>query len=199
LTSCFFLIHYLNSGSAEESKTIVLDEPFTYNGMNGTDNNTLYGIDTLDDYEPDGKVYSTVLPALQVGADGHQITLINNLTARNPTYQEVIDFIKSDQTDKIEYNSSSFVCGDYAELVHNNAERAGIKCGWVSLSLSDGTGHACNSFNTTDKGLIWIDCTSSDHVLNPIPSNGEEYKPENFDINYESQSCGDLVDSHTFW
>jgi hypothetical protein len=53
------------------------------------------------------------------------------------------------------------VCADFAEDVHNNAEAAGIRAGWVGIRFQ-GTeeGHAINAFETTDKGLIYIDCTN---------------------------------------
>lgn len=70
----------------------------------------------------------------------------------------MIDFVKADQTDKIRYNNSSFVCSDFTERLHNNAEKAGYKCAFVSLYfLAGGYGHACNTFNTTDKGSIFVD------------------------------------------
>jgi hypothetical protein len=51
-------------------------------------------------------------------------------------------------------------CGDFAERLHNNAEQAGIKCGYVSIYLSNYVnGHACDAFQTTDRGLIFIDDT----------------------------------------
>ena len=106
-----------------------------------------------------------------VGADGHRITLLVNESAVNPTFQQLVDFTKADKTNEIPYNSSSFVCGDYAELVQNNAEMSGYRCAWVSIDFTGETaetdpvtgivkiGHACNLFNTVDKGLIGIDCT----------------------------------------
>lgn len=94
------------------------------------------------------------------GADGHRIILANNVSARDPTYEELKTFLKADRTDEIRYNYSSFVCADFAETVHNNAEKAGIKAGYVSVDFYEiDDGHACNVFNTTDRGLIFIDCT----------------------------------------
>lgn len=55
------------------------------------------------------------------------------LTAVNPTFKQMIDFVKADQTDKIPYINSSFACSDFAEKLHNNAEKAGYKCAFVSL------------------------------------------------------------------
>ncbi len=95
-----------------------------------------------------------------VGATGEPIELINNPNSTDPTYQEIIKFLQSDKTDEIEYDPDSFMCGDFAETVHNNAEESGIKAAWVSVDLTGYTdGHACNAFNTTDRGLIFVDCT----------------------------------------
>jgi hypothetical protein len=97
-----------------------------------------------------------------VGADGHQISLINNNSATNPTYNQLISFIKKDKTDEKIYKPGKFTCGDFAEIVHNNAEKAGIKSAWVTISFKNvGRGHVCNAFNTKDKGLVYIDCTGS--------------------------------------
>lgn len=94
------------------------------------------------------------------GADGHRITLANNVSARDPSYEELKTFLKADLTDQILYNYSSFVCADYAETVHNNAEKSGIKAGFVSINFNEiNVGHACNVFNTTDEGLVFVDCT----------------------------------------
>jgi len=51
------------------------------------------------------------------------------------------------------------VCADFAERLHNNAELAGIRCAYVSITLSGNTGHACDAFQTTDRGVIYVDVT----------------------------------------
>ncbi|AKB78501.1 hypothetical protein MSHOH_2018 [Methanosarcina horonobensis HB-1 = JCM 15518] len=95
-----------------------------------------------------------------VGATGEPIELINNPNSIDPTYQELITFLRSDKTDEIEYSLENFTCGDFAEMVHNNAEETGIKAAWVCVDFIGSTeGHACNAFNTTDRGLIFVDCT----------------------------------------
>jgi hypothetical protein len=95
-----------------------------------------------------------------VGADKHKILLVNNNSAVNPTYQQLVDFLKADKTDMIPYSNDSFVCADYAERLHQNAEAAGFKCAWVSIDFSDNTvSHACNLFTTSDNGTVAIDCT----------------------------------------
>jgi len=112
-----------------------------------------------------------------LGADGHQIKLINNPNSTDVSYQQVINFIQSDDTDMYPYLEGTFTCGDYAEKVHNNAEAAGIKAGWVAIAFkNDSINHACNAFNTTDRGLIFIDCTTSDAIITEMIE-GKKYTP----------------------
>lgn len=100
-----------------------------------------------------------------IGADGHTITLKNNPSATNPTWDELKAFLLSDKTDLIEYDFDNFVCADFAEMLHNNAEQQGISAAYVTIQLgpceyySTSSGHALNAFETTDKGLVYIDCT----------------------------------------
>lgn len=96
-----------------------------------------------------------------VGADGNKIVLVNNENAIDPSYEELKMFLKTDRTDTIPYDYDSFVCADFAEAVHNNAEKSGIKAGFVNIDFNEiNDGHACNVFNTTDRGLVFVDCVS---------------------------------------
>ena len=120
--------------------------------------------------------------------EGEFIVLINNKNAKNPTYSDLLSFLKSDETEQFSYQfilpAGSFyygsaesnvnldrirniidgkiqpespkVCADFAERLHNNAEKAGIRCGYVL-----GTMHSFNVFETTDKGLIYVDDTGT--------------------------------------
>jgi hypothetical protein len=101
---------------------------------------------------------------IECGGDGKAIILDNNPDAVNPSFDELIAFIKSDPTDTKDYiaeGSNAYVCADFAEEVHNNAERFGIRAAWVGITFENTKeGHAINAFGTTDKGLVYIDCTS---------------------------------------
>lgn len=145
----------------------------------------------------DKKVYDSYENAYIAGAKGDIKYLDNNCNAKDVSYSELVSFILKDNTDKMRYDYSSFVCADYAEMLHNNAEKAGIKCAYVSITTRcvtrDGTifgggGHALNVFNTTDRGLIYIDCTGSlcgssmDNIA-VIKSNAIYYTPL-YDSNY---------------
>jgi hypothetical protein len=87
----------------------------------------------------------------------------------------MVAFIKADATDTRDYiedGEYAFVCADFAEEVHNNAEAAGIRAGWVGIKFQGSEeGHAINAFETTDRGLVYIDCT-----------NGRDIEEENEEI-----------------
>lgn len=91
-----------------------------------------------------------------IGGAGKVLSLLNHANAVDPTYSQLIEFARADKTDEIPYKSNSFVCSDYAKTFHDNAEAAGIKTGWIGISSIN---HAFNVVNTTDRGLVYIDCT----------------------------------------
>jgi hypothetical protein len=85
-----------------------------------------------------------------------KMTLTNYNNAKDPTYAELIAFAKSDKTDERSYNANSYNCMNFAQTFHNSCEANGIKAGWTA---SKGMDHAFNIFQTTDKGIVYIDCT----------------------------------------
>jgi len=114
--------------------------------------------------KPNSEAYIYIRGVVVVGGDGEPIELIDNPAATNPTYAELLAFIKKDQTDKYSYifgpPKVAYTCGDFAEDVHNNAEAAGIRAAWVGIDIYGNTeGHALNAFETTDMGLVFIDTT----------------------------------------
>ena len=88
------------------------------------------------------------------------MNLTNYNSARDPTWQQLIDFIATDKTDAKSWVENTFMCGAFAEEVHNNAESVGIKAAVVAIDFTGGgIGHALNAFRTVDRGLVYIDCT----------------------------------------
>lgn len=74
---------------------------------------------------------------------------------RNPTYQEMVNFIAADKTDENEY-SENYTCLHFTADVKNNAFKSGYRCGFVYIEFPD-SAHAIICFNTTDYGLIFIE------------------------------------------
>jgi hypothetical protein len=104
--------------------------------------------------------------AVLVGGDDRPIELINASNAGDVSYSQLLVFINDDSTDQLPYIERGqselvpFVCSDFSETLHNNAEAAGIRAGYVGIDWQDGgIGHAVNVFETTDRGIVYIDCT----------------------------------------
>ena len=149
-------------------------------------------------------VSSGVHPPYQ-GAD-----IVNYETASNPTWARLLDFLRNDRTDERAYVSGVYMCGDYARDVQNNAERAGIRAAYVAIDLSSGN-HALNAFKTTDRGLVFIDCTGL-LASEPGPSNcdktvdvrlGKRYVPKSlfpesgWSVTWENM--GTVRDVEVYW
>ncbi len=97
-----------------------------------------------------------------VGADGDPIKLAQNPEATDASWDRLRQFLFDDHTDTLRYDDESFVCADFAEMLHNNAEEAGIKAGYVFIEFDGDTpAHACNVFRTTDRGLVYVDDTGT--------------------------------------
>jgi hypothetical protein len=94
------------------------------------------------------------------GSHNNTAHLSNNPDARDVSFAELKSFIREDDTDEGLYLLGERDCVDFAEQVHNNAEQAGIRSAYVSVQFAgEEVGHALNAFQTTDRGLVYIDCT----------------------------------------
>ncbi len=106
-------------------------------------------------------IYHDRQPSQLKSPSGESAQLVNNEEASDPTWQELMEFLEADTTDQKPYAVDSYSCVAFAEELHNNAEAAGIKAAFVGVQFEDReVGHALNAFQTTDRGLVFIDCTS---------------------------------------
>ena len=111
------------------------------------------------------EVYSGVQPPYlrtQVvdAGDVGNVHLIANPGAKNLSWQQLKDFIYRDKTDEDTYDAIVNPCGAFAETIYNNAEANGIRTAFVAIDLKGSTiGHAFNAFETTDMGMVYVDCT----------------------------------------
>lgn len=90
---------------------------------------------------------------------------------RDPTYGEVIQFLKEDLTNYEKYNIDAYNCRDYSADVIRNAEARGIRAAYVSIRLRQGS-HAVVGFDTVDKGLLFFEPQTDKEVVLPV---GESY------------------------
>ena len=75
---------------------------------------------------------------------------------KNPTFQELRDFILRDPTNRNKFVLNQYECRHYATEVNNNAEAEGLRCAFVLLCYDRGQ-HAVVAFDTTDRGLVYIE------------------------------------------
>jgi len=112
---------------------------------------------TFGEVYPEGA--SSVI-RLQAGpGTSRSLNLVNNPAAGDPTWAELRRFLQSDRTDTRHYITDVYVCGHFAEDLHNSAEDAGIRAAFVFVEFYIGAPHALNAFRTRDKGLVYIDVT----------------------------------------
>ena len=103
-----------------------------------------------------------IVPAYITSLSG-SFDLENNPGAINASWSQLKDFLREDRTDNNLYIENYYMCGEFAETLHNNAENSGIKAAWVGIQFEDDSiSHALNAFVTTDRGLVYIDTTGAE-------------------------------------
>lgn len=109
---------------------------------------------------------------------------------RNPTYPEMIDFIRNDRTETYEYSTNPdniFVCANFCEKIRDNARKGGFIIGSVTLkppedeSITIPEAHSMVCFNTTDKGLYFVE-----------PQTDEIFTKEEMDIMQSEGMYGEM-------
>ncbi len=98
--------------------------------------------------------------------EGVEAGLGHGYTLKDPTYKEVVTFLRRDKTDENEYVEDTYgvyVCSHFVRDVGNNAEEAGLRSAFVELRYLEG-GHAIIAFDTIDNGLIYFDPQTDERV-----------------------------------
>ena len=118
--------------------------------------------------------YSTIKD--KENALGQHPVLMENSSAHDPSYEELVNFLINDDTVKNRYVSPSFTCADFAQELQNHAESQGIRCGFAGISfLNSEYGHAMDVFDTTDKGRLYVDTTSGEAEISKDIHPGAQY------------------------
>lgn len=107
--------------------------------------------------------------------DKHPI-LMENPGAHDPTYQELLDFLSTDDTVHNKYVNPDFTCADFAIELQNHAECHDIRCGYTGLNFEGKTnGHAIDVFDTIDEGLVYVDTTGGKVHITKNLQPGDQY------------------------
>jgi len=102
----------------------------------------------------------------------------NRYLLHDPTYNETKVFISNDTTDLNEYVSGVYFCTHFARDVISNATKIGINCAFVLLYYNN-SGHAIVCFNTTDKGIIFIEPQNDNEIEIILGQNYSEKEIKN--------------------
>jgi hypothetical protein len=87
----------------------------------------------------------------------YRLTTGYGYVLRDPNDQEMKDFLEQDETSEQEYLENEYICVDFAADVKANAAREGLRCAYVVIEYLGLTGHAIVAFDTTDRGLVYIE------------------------------------------
>lgn len=113
---------------------------------------------------PSDVTYKTITE--RQDAMGVHPVLMENPQAVNPTYDQVLAFMSTDDTVKNKYVVPTFTCADFAAELQNHAEEHDLKCGYASLKfVGKPDGHAVDVFDTVDRGLIYVDTTGGKPII----------------------------------
>jgi cell division protein FtsB len=82
----------------------------------------------------------------------------------NISWPDLIEVLKRDNTNLLEYKEDVFDCEGFAITLRDRLARYRIRCAYVALGFPEGAGHALNAFQTTDKGLIFVDEVEHDSI-----------------------------------
>jgi len=110
-----------------------------------------------------GFIYCPDGCSIVAGGNNRPLQLVNNATAVNPSFDELMAFLNADDTDRLAFvtdGPQAFISSDFAKRLHDNAEACGIRAGLVSILFSGKhLNYTINVFETSDAGLVFIDCT----------------------------------------
>jgi len=87
-------------------------------------------------------------------------------TLRDPTYREVVEFLRQDKTDENEFVEDTYgvyVCSHFARDVCNSAEEEGLRCAFVELRYPE-EGHTIVAFDTIDEGVVYFEPQTDERV-----------------------------------
>ena len=92
------------------------------------------------------------------------VSTLNSANMPKP-YAAVVAFLKSDETNEIQYQVGGFDCREYALFTWIHAIAAGFECVPVVVKLDAPTSHMIVAFDTTDRGIVFIEPQEDQEVF----------------------------------
>ena len=96
--------------------------------------------------------------AASANATAGIVSTNRTVTLKNPTFQELKNFVLTDPTHRHAFIPNEYECRSVATDMINNAFHQGLLAVFVLICYGPGLGqHAVVAFNTIDRGLIYIE------------------------------------------
>jgi len=106
----------------------------------------------------------TLTVTLTVKAPPKTVTVrLAEVKLRDPTWEELKEFLKQDDTNEMVYKLHEFDCTGFAIMLRDHAWARGYRCAFVDINFKEG-GHNINAFQTVDKGLVYVDTVNGDAI-----------------------------------
>lgn len=118
-------------------------------------------------------VQANILPVTNIARDlaieAQGVTAeITQPTPAPITWKALNDFLASDHTNWNKYIPGKYTCVNFAMDLVKNAKAKGINAWIVSVEFSPNEpGHAFVGFNTSDKGVVWVE-PQTDYAYNQV-------------------------------
>lgn len=78
----------------------------------------------------------------------------------NPTWSELKNFLEQDNTETLVYIEDEFDCEGFTLTLRDRAGKQGFRSAYVAINFGDAVaGHTLNAFETTEKGIVYVDDT----------------------------------------
>lgn len=98
----------------------------------------------------------------------------------NASYKRVMDFIRRDKTDQLEYDEDEFDCTDFTATLLKNALKEGI-FGCPVYIMYPNAAHTIAAFPTSDRGIVYIEPQDDTEVVLEV---GKSYNNLNYDYEF---------------
>lgn len=101
--------------------------------------------------------------------NGYELRIMNNRSAIDPTFDQVLAFLQRDNTNVLAIiDKATASPGRSVVRLHDNAEKAGIRAGVVELQIANETNvYSLDVFDTVDKGRIMVDPVGTPYGIGP--------------------------------
>ena len=162
----------------------------TQNQLSSTQNDLSTTKTSLTAAQTQAATLQTSLTAANSQVTTLQSQLSSGHILGDTTYAGMLAFLAADKTDQNTYVNNTYNCVNFSADVIANAAKQYIRCAFINIDFPGTTGHAILAFNTTDRGMVYVEPQTDDIVnlragthywASVIPTHGFSYSTPSYD------------------